>query len=172
MKHLFVILIVIQTFSTMLIGQENQTYLFSGAGGSGAMNSEISYSIGEPLIATLYSSDSLLQFTQGFIQPLESDMNTDVDALKYDFKVNIFPNPVFDELKITIEADNDILADINVFNAIGQKIVIPFNILKSGNTLIINMDFINYIPDIYHIAIFDKKRNELLGNYKIVKLKY
>lgn len=75
----------------------------------------------------------------------------DVDK-KLDYNINIFPNPVINNLKINVQ--EDINYNIKILNSDGKLIDVYYN--KIGNT---NVDMNNYSSGLYFVNIITEKHN-------------
>lgn len=100
---------------------ERQVYA-SGGAYAVSPNLTLSYTVGEPVVATLFSTKLIL--TQGFQQPLETDtpftvsVNTDIA----NWSINAFPNPFNESINVEVGTDKTADFTISVRNLLGQNL--------------------------------------------------
>lgn len=84
----------------------------------------LSYTIGEPIIATLV--DVKLILTQGFQQP-EDDFVISVSEFANEYGViNVFPNPFSDNLTISVDTDKEHDLYIYMYDMAGRQVANQF----------------------------------------------
>jgi Secretion system C-terminal sorting domain len=75
---------------------------------------QVEWTLGESLTATLQNSDH--QITQGFHQPVY--LVSSIDELPADLgQINVFPNPVSDQLNLSLSFDRDRKIQVELFDA-------------------------------------------------------
>jgi len=129
------------------------------SGGSSFKNSagQIDYTIGEPVIQLLATSDCML--TQGYHQPTLSII--EVRHLNADFIAEVFPNPTVATLKLKLEDHEGV--SYQVFNADGK-------VLESNNVTnnLTSIDVENFTKGYYTLRLIDAD-NKKLKSYKFLK---
>lgn len=110
-------LIAFVTVTASCVGQS----VLSAAGGTHeAGPTHITYTIGEPVIATVGSGAS--QLTQGFNQPW-ADIGTAVDDPgTNEGSINVYPNPVSHSLSLAF-SDNPVDHRFELFDALGKRVM-------------------------------------------------
>lgn len=147
MKTLLILLILVSFIDTK--AQQLSPQVIASTGGIvSQINAELSYTVGEPVIYTGDDGSTIL--SQGYQQPhLEITLLSEYGD---DFpEVNVFPNPTTDGLNISFHNNQEISAQIILFDALG-------NLLQSFETNvllneIIKCDLMNYAAGIYVLQI-------------------
>lgn len=135
--------------------------LISSAGAYAAGgNITLSYSLGEIAVTTL-TSDKLV-LTQGFHQPQLTGTGIP-DEMKLDWKVNAFPNPVQDQLNISIRLGKPVELNLEIIDLTGKKLLIK----KLGRITADfdhSIDFSGFVKGIYFLKIqsTDKKYSRII----------
>ena len=80
----------------------------------------LSYSVGEIAVSTLTTDNLIL--TQGFHQPQLTGTGIP-DNIELDWKVNAFPNPVQDQLNISIRLGKPVEMNLEIFDLTGKLIL-------------------------------------------------
>jgi hypothetical protein len=101
----------------------------------------ISWTIGEPVVSTLASSDKVLN--QGFQQ---SSLNLKAVNPDPDLKISVWPNPTINWLTLSVEKPDQIL--FQLFDLDGK--LLQTNTLNDITT---NIDFSDFISGAYQIKI-------------------
>ena len=129
----FCILCCLNSLSAQVISQQ----VINTTGKTTTLNTiELSWSVGEPAIATLKNSSILL--TQGFLQPDVHVHNSGIETINVSNDISVFPNPVHDQL--FIKQSSDLIESISLYNALGQRLseerfdskVLDMSLLKPG----------------------------------------
>ena len=81
----------------------------------------LSYSVGEIAVTTLTTDNLVL--TQGFHQPQLTGTGMP-DKIELDWKVNAFPNPVQDQLNISIRLGKPVELNLAIIDLTGKKLLI------------------------------------------------
>jgi hypothetical protein len=101
-----------------------------------------------------------------FINEQCAKLSTDELPFGYDYQVKIFPNPVEDNLIISMENPELNQLDIRIFNYLGE-IVSIFNLsIKDSSKLEFNMNVSDMKPGIYFIGIRGISNNYSLYLFK------
>ena len=142
------------TISAQTISQQ----VFNSSGNTSATGSmELSWSVGEPIIATLSANNTI--FTQGFLQPDVTTHNTGIEEINFSDIISVFPNPVHNMLYI--RQNIDIIESISLYNALGKRII---DQKFSGPDL----DMSQLLPGIYFINLISYNHSDIHA-FKIVK---
>jgi hypothetical protein len=110
----------------LISGAQAQTYQFSpnvySSQGQDFRNSEfeISYTIGEMAAVTTISNPSIT-FTQGFHQP--DKFSVGFETIESKWSGYIYPNPVDDQVTLSISSDYQANYIIDLFDAGGRRIL-------------------------------------------------
>lgn len=155
-----VILLMLTSLSLYIKAQELSPSVFCSAGGVFSNSTQVYWTIGETVVATLANSQNKL--SNGFEQPsyIATAVIGNTSLLPL---ISLFPNPIHDILNI--ESKNQHLKNLRyeVFDITG-------NIVKEGNLQ--NEFTINcsqWLPAVYFIKFLDAS-NEFIPSYKIIKL--
>ncbi len=99
-----------QSIEPQVVGSTGAHYTSTGA--------QLSFTAGEVMIETVTATNSMI--TQGFHQPESSGVGiADNGAGK--IKVNVFPNPTFDQLNIRLE-DHSQNFEVMIFDVQGKQV--------------------------------------------------
>lgn len=126
----------------------------------------LSSTIGETVVFTGFVSNAIL--TQGFEQP-DKDILTIIPSTDFLTKVDVFPNPVTDQLQIRINTDQP-LTDLSfeIDDMLGNKVkVIPVAIDGLGNQAF-SFDFLKFSAGVYTVKIFSQT-NHIHKAFKVIK---
>lgn len=135
-----------------------QSVLSAGGGTHEAGPTHITYTIGEPVIATAGSGSS--QLTQGFNQPWV-DINTAVDDPHIEENtINVYPNPVRHVLSLAF-SDDPIDHRYELFDALGKRLL---DGRVQGSITELNME--PYASGGYFLRVFGPE-NSFLRSFKI-----
>lgn len=156
-KSIFSIIITI-TISCRIV---NSQQVVSNMGASLQNSSgSISFTLGEPVIATLSASDGIV--TQGFHQT-KLTVTAIEENLGSPMSVKVFPNPTTNVLYVSLDCDEIRHIKLVLYDISG-KILTAINADKD----FMEVDFSGYLPGTYIIKIY--KGRMTLGAYKIVKI--
>lgn len=99
--------------------------VFASAGNYATSSSlSLSYTIGEPVVATLTNVKLIL--TEGFQQP-EDDFTISVPEFANEYGViNVFPNPFTDNLNISVDTDKEHELYIFMYDMAGRRVESQF----------------------------------------------
>ena len=153
------ILLSFLLFSNYVFCQQLKPSVTSSSGGFG-QNSQLSLSwtIGEPVIATFITANNIL--TQGFNQPDLSVTSVEPDKLEYN--VTVFPNPSSGFVVVSF-ADYD-KGDFraSVYDISGRELL-SCKLLSSETTIPFN----DLAPATYILKIYDREKE--ISTFKINK---
>jgi hypothetical protein len=154
-KLLFIGLLLM--FYTLTINA--QQIIASSGGYFTNSNMSVSYTLGECIIETF--SKTGINITQGFNQPAYS-ISTESKALSLDYSIEAFPNPVSNNINISVNAKGEKKLMYKIYNTQGK-------LLNEGNinSTKIEIPFISLPSAIYLIKIFDN--NKEVKTFKIIK---
>jgi hypothetical protein len=151
--YIFAVFLICQN----LISQE----LISTAGGNYANeNTQVSWSIGEPICETMGQNNTFLG--QGFHQTSLRILNSLPNSKTEDFAIEVFPNPTSKSIKLLIGKDISSSYSYVIYNTKGE--MIEKKIIRSNETII---DFEKLASTIYILKII--KSNNELKTFNIVK---
>ncbi len=124
-------------------------------------NIQVSWSIGEPIIATLAEGDLIL--TQGFHQDRYT-IQTLIEDLSSNFKVKIYPNPTTDFINVNFtENSPSAKLQIKLYDFNGKMLLVKD--VKTDNEKI---DMSKLANSVYILKITDNKKD--IFSYKISKI--
>jgi len=152
MKQIILVITVFSVFTTY-----GQHVVSSGGSSFENFKGQIEYTVGEPVVQLLATSDCML--SQGYHQPTLSII--EVRHLNADFIAEIFPNPTIAELKLKLEDFEGI--SFEVINADGK-------ILESNNVSdnLTSIDVEYFAKGYYTVRLIDAE-NKKLKSYKFLK---
>jgi len=120
----------------------------------------LSYSLGEIAVTTLTTDNLVL--TQGFHQP-ELTGTGMPDEMELDWKVNAFPNPVQDQLNISIRLRKPVDLNLAIFDLTGKKLLIK-KLGRIPADFDYSIDFSGFSNGIYFLKIqtTDKRYSRII----------
>ena len=164
MKFIFSIVVAVAICAN-INGQSLTPTVFSTSGSTFEnANFSLSYSIGEPVTATVSTNNNIL--TQGFQQPVYevvSDVTNYANSLS--ININVFPNPTDKLVHVEFNAPENKKAVMYLYDVTGK--VISTETLQVNITQTINLE--NAASGQYHLKITDEY-NQLLSTHKIQKI--
>ncbi len=118
MKRTVLMLVLAGVFGA-LSGQSFQPFVLSGGGNSGTLSNGtyISYTIGEPVIATVSNK---FTFTQGFQQPYPLFPVKTYEPGIAGVTAYVFPNPAITGTSLQLNSDRIIDLKMEIWNSLGQ----------------------------------------------------
>lgn len=135
-------------------------------------NSSLSYTIGEPMIQTLYSAKNIL--TQGFQQPVDTLVLTQdssknsISSIESIFSINVYPNPFSNYLYIDLLEypfyDN---FTFELYNTLGQECITPLTVEYYGTKNKYKINTENLTMGVYILRVissFNKTSKSILLN--------
>jgi len=152
MKQIFLTLTILSVFTAY-----GQRVVSSGGSSFENFTGQIEYTVGEPVIQLLATSDCMI--TQGYHQPTLSII--EVRHLNADFIAEVFPNPTVAMLKLKLEDFEGV--SYQVFDANGKAL--ESNIV-SDNLTTINVE--NFTKGYYTLRLINAD-NKKLKSYKFLK---
>lgn len=160
------LLITALAFGPMTIfGQSAERQVIASTGGfSSTSNLQVSYTVGQTVTATGISSSLIV--TQGFQQPNASSVG--VEELESGLSVNVYPNPVSDNLVVEINATNALTINATVYDMQGRQTGIAVSNLKVNGTLKQTLDVSALSAGQYLISFTDGRAT--LGTVRIQKV--
>lgn len=164
MKH-FIVIITVSLTSFVTNAQSLTPTVFSILGSTFEnANFSLSYTIGEPVMATLTNSNNIL--TQGFQQPLYDVVSNITDYANSLFlNINVFPNPTNKLIHVELNASENKKALMYLYDISGK--VITTETFQTNTTQTIHLE--NAASGQYHLKITDEY-NQLLSTHKIQKI--
>ena len=128
----------------------------------------LSYSVGGLAVNTLYNYNIL---TQGFQQSYNLFLSEPKYLTELKLKAKVFPNPTNDIMHLSVISDTEtILSYIRILDANGKVMHAPteyFEFTKGQN---ITLNLKNIAHGTYLLQVVSKKSNEVLVQFKVVKL--
>ena len=151
--------------------QTLEPYVIASAGKQVSNNGiSLSYTIGEPVVATFRSSDNSKILTQGFQQPNDIIISG-IDNSNLNFNVTFFPNPTRDIVNIRIfNSIPDRKFSIIFLDRIGQILEIPISKKTINKIENIKIDLTDFDEGIYLVLIIDEVLKIKYADFKITKL--
>lgn len=159
-------LIMALTFGPLSIfAQSAERQVIASTGGTAsAANVQISYTVGETVIAAGSASNIII--TQGFQQ---SDMEVvGMEELNNGLSVNVYPNPATDNVTIDIETTSPLNINATVYDLPGKQTGIALPNLNVNGRLKQTLDLSSLASGQYFISFTDK--NTILGTVRIQKV--
>jgi hypothetical protein len=152
-----------------LQAQSIERQVIASGGGSyydGVNNFEMDYTIGELAVTSVSNIGNTL--TQGFEQPFKLNWVSVQEYSEEASQVTVFPNPVTDQLNISIGKPKSGTYRVIVYDMLGQLMSDKSFVAGSGSTGKINLDCNNYTPGNYFVRIM--YQNKVVQTIKIVKI--
>ena len=120
----------------------------------------LSYSVGEIAVTTLTSDNLVL--TQGFHQPQLTGTGIP-DNIELDWKVTAFPNPVQDQLNISLRLEKPVDLNLEIMDITGKKIFIE-KLGRIPADFDFSIDFSGFFNGIYFLKIqtVDKRYSRII----------
>jgi len=141
----------------------SQNVISSAGGQIQYGNGDISWTIGEVVITSIYSSKYIL--TQGFHQG--NYLITSIGEIGFDkSSILLYPNPTRNFINVKIKADSFIKYKYELIDVAGRLLI---SNLSYTDMFKINLE--PYKPAIYYLRISDYS-GKFMGSYKIVKQGY
>jgi hypothetical protein len=147
-------------FSFTIYGSQAQSLERQVIGSAGTFQTaswgSLSSTTGEALTTTLSSSSNFL--TQGFQQPLPSDINVKVNEVAPgNFNVRVFPNPAGDFINVVIiNGDAGKHYSVTLFDLPGQKLSLQCQVVTTGCETTFKFDLNPLANGSYLINITDQ----------------
>ncbi len=160
------LIIMALAFSPLVMfGQSVERQVIASSGGYSSSSSvSASFTVGETVTATGTSSSIIV--TQGFQQPTVSSVG--IEELDNGLSVNVYPNPVSDNLMVEISAINELHVNATVYDMAGKETGISVSNLQVNGTLKTTLDASALSAGNYLISFTDE--NTSLGTVRIQKV--
>lgn len=164
MKFIFSV-VVVMIMNISMNAQSLTPTVFSTSGSTlENANFSLSYTIGEPVTATLTNSNNTL--TQGFQQPLYDVVSNITDyANNLLININVFPNPTDKLIHVEFNTSENKKAIMYLYDISGK--VITSETIQANTTKAIHLE--NTASGQYILKITDEN-NQLLSTHKIQKI--
>ena len=158
-------IITFTLFASAAFSQSIERQVIASVGGdASASNIQASYTVGEAVIATGSASNVIV--TQGFQQPTVSSVG--IEEMDNGLSVNVYPNPVSDNLRVEINAKNELLVNATIYDMQGKSTGVSVSNLKVNRTLKHALDVSALSTGQYFISFTDDKST--LGTVRIQKV--
>lgn len=162
MKLLVSGLIFLSLSVSLAMGQGLIRSVYSGAGSSCDQDGYyISYTIGQPAYMVYRDGEGVI--TEGFQQPLPKNKPG------FGIFVNVYPNPVFDILKIVISVKVKTDMILEIFSVTGVRLS-KTEITGLDTALEYPFDFTGFPQGLYLLRVYSKSERNLDNLFKIEKL--
>ena len=158
MKKLILSLFIL--LPTFISAVQAQQVVSSGGAFFKGDNFSLSWTIGEPVIETLSNGSVIL--TQGFQQGYPAS-NSIEDFLQTGLNIQVYPNPVADNLNLLVKSDNYASLQFSLHDISGKA-------LFRGSIIsdLTNIDM-NMVPHGVYLLRLLNKSGEPLQSFKVVK---
>lgn len=168
MKQLYALLIMLST--TTLYGQVKQMDVIATAGGFAVNESAgitLSWTLGEPIIATLSNSEQSLLLTQGFQQG--SLLGTGIDIpVSSTQQVSVYPNPASSKATISLKDLTTSSIEITIYSLTGAIVLYHKQAEPISSQLTeIPLQISHFKPGLYLIRV--TANGSILATLKLVK---
>lgn len=148
-------------FSSIISAQINISLLSAGGDLQKTDQYQLLYSIAEPIVGAINSTNSI---NQGFIATLSLQDGATAIKQKSLTDVSIFPNPFID--KLTIKDLNNFITKIEIYNSLGNLVVVHEGICDEYT-----FSMMNYPDGIYIISLYNSQKQPIQTT-KIIKHKH
>jgi hypothetical protein len=173
-KKLFImkriVVVIVLAFLTLgLRAQSIERWVIGAAGGTwyNGTNFEIDYTVGELAVTTISNTNNTL--TQGFQQPKEPLSWVSVQEYSDNpAQIILYPNPVVDQLNISIQNAQTGKYRVMVFDMLGQLLADETTSAGFDGTARLNMGFEPYPTGNYFVRILHEQK--IIQTGKIVKV--
>lgn len=139
-------------------------------------NVSLSYTIGEPMVQTLYSTKNIL--TQGFQQPMDTISNSSLSSVNEKivdngspFSIEVYPNPFSDYIFIKVRGESNDKLTIELVNTLGQECLLPVVLEYFGGTNVYKVNTGSLAMGIYIVRVTSSNSN-LLHSIKLNRTLY
>ena len=143
---------------------ERQVVATTGASVSSA-NLRVSYTVGQTVTVTANSGNIIV--TQGFQQP-DEELTVGVDESESDLSINVYPNPVSDNLVLEMNATHEHTVNTTVYDMLGKHTGIAVSNMKVNGILKQRLNVSALSAGSYIISFTDAKNT--LGTVRIQKV--
>jgi hypothetical protein len=165
-KQLFTMIFVLATIA--LQAQSIERWAISSAGGSyyDGASFEMDYTAGEVMVTTLSNGTNSL--TQGFQQPFTNSTVTVPENIDDNSNIQFYPNPVEDQLSISIQNAKSGVYSYEIYDLLGQLLADETLTQSANGDLLIKIDFQKYATGNYFLRLLHD--GELINSGKIIKI--
>lgn len=161
MKKILFIVFCFSCFGSVLAQSITPEVIASAGEHFTGSNAQLSWTIGEVVIETVTDGNNFI--TQGFHQPFGSEIGIEED-LPEGMEVKIYPNPVREQLMITLQG-NDMPLNLRMFDMTG-KLVNSRTIAANTGSVILNVAGLANAAYLLQLVSDDK---QYFATYKIQK---
>ncbi len=167
-KILFLLLAMICLLSNTSRAQSLDRQVLGAAGNyASASWGALSSTAGEGVINT--SVTSSLVITQGFQQPLQSDVAV-YEVLASNTSVTVFPVPAADVVNVLIKTDNPVTHfTVNLYDMIGQQLILPSTLGMQGSAINNSYD-LRYIANGQYLILVTDDQGRQVKTIKFTKI--
>ena len=171
MKHFFTIVFAFTICLVRVQAQSLERQVLGTAGNfSTATWGSLSSTAGEAMTNTLSVTATTL--TQGFQQPLKSDLTTGIKNISTgEASVKVYPNPASNKINVVLNTGN--AHDrylVSLSDLLGQKLAVPFETINGGS------ETLTFIFDVQHLAaasyfiIINDEHGTVVNTFKFTKI--
>jgi hypothetical protein len=161
--------LVLLILSLGLNAQSVERWVIGSAGGSyydGVNNFEMDYTVGEVMVTTISNVNNTL--TQGFQQPFKLAWVSVQDYSENPAQVILYPNPVVDQLNLSIQNAKTGEYRVMVFDVLGQLLIDQTVSAGFDGAAQLNLNFRSYATGNYYVRIVHEKK--IIETGKIIKI--
>jgi hypothetical protein len=162
-----VLFIVMASLTYGLKAQSIERYVIGSAGGSyyNGVDFEMDYTVGEVAITTIGTNNIL---TQGFQQPFRLTWVSVQEYANNPAQAIIYPNPVVDQLNISIQNAKTGEYRVVVYDLLGQLLIDKSAVVGFDGIAQLNLDFQQYPTGNYFVRIMNEQK--IIQTGKIIKI--
>lgn len=161
------IVFIVVLLSDDLPAQSLERFVFSSFGESVSSSGiNFTYTVGEPITPTYFSTANNLILTQGFIQPEKSDISSVVNFDTQEGNFMVFPNPSAGSF--TIQSQSNQPFTYQLHNTDG-KLLFESNQLQNFGQHAVTIHAESLSQGIYYLRILDD-HNRSIRNFKLIKI--
>ena len=164
----FLFLTLLQLALVMLASAQSlERFVFSSFGESVSSSGiTFTYSVGEPITPTYFSTANNLILTQGFLQPEKSDISAIENQELQGGSFTVFPNP--SSGVYTIKADSDKKFNYQLYNTEGKLVYVGNQLQSAGqHSVIVHVEHLS--QGLYYLRILGEN-DQMLHNFKLIKI--
>jgi hypothetical protein len=154
--------------AVFLQAQSIERYVISSSGGSyyNGIDTEMDYTAGEIAVTTISNLNNTL--TQGFQQPFSLQWVAVEENAADPSQVFYFPNPVTDELTVSIQNAKNGNYKVMLFDILGQLVCKDNIVAGFDDTAKLNINCLNLTSGNYYIRILHEEK--VIHTGKIIKV--
>jgi opacity protein-like surface antigen len=154
-------------FSMGITAMQAQTSINATGGNASGSGGSVNYSVGQ--VAYQTNTGTSGSVTEGVQQPFEISVVTGIDGTEgINLSVTTYPNPVIDNLTLSIEGDNKTSYDLSRMSF--QLLDMRGNLLLKENISVkqTTLDMGNFVPATYFLKVFRGERE--VKTFKIIRI--